>query len=275
MSNDKDYEQFEVSNTPDLIQSNEQKIKEAKNKRFKNKIKKLISKFFIPLFISVFLIVLILYLKNIYNYRQLEIKVMDNIFFPYHSDLITTLKSLEKLTKWITDVVYKKTGTKYQPSLRMYYKATRDGDSAFHEKTDKWEGYILLIKDNKNNIFGGYTSKNFKGNMLLDVNYGSEKTDKTAFLFNLKKNEIYPVINDKSNCHVYGDKDDGPAFGSYPDSDLWLPFNFLTLESHSEFPRIFNLNGDKDINKNKLRLTNGQKSFKVKELEVFRVNLLP
>lgn len=49
----------------------------------------------------------------------------------------------------------------------MYYKATRDGDFTFHEKTDKWEGYIILIKDMKNNIFGGYTSKNFREILLL------------------------------------------------------------------------------------------------------------
>ena len=67
----------------------------------------------------------------------------------------------------------------------MYYKATRDGDFTFHEKTDKWEGYIILIKDTKNNIFGGYTSKNFRGNFIADFYYGSEKNDKTAFLFNL------------------------------------------------------------------------------------------
>ena len=50
---------------------------------------------------------------------------------------------------------------------------------------------ILIIKDENNNIFGGYTSKNFKSNVITrDVKYGSKKKDITAFLFNLNKNEI-------------------------------------------------------------------------------------
>ena len=155
-----------------------------------------------------------------------------------------------------------------------YYKATKDGDYKFHEKTDKWEGYLLLIKDDKNNIFGGYTSKNFRGNILAEVNYGAEKVDKTAFLFNLDKNEIYPIIDDNYKCHIYGDAEDGPIFGSELHSDLWISSQFLSQKSISEFPKNFNLNGEKNTKKNILRLTNGQKYFMIKELEVFRVNLL-
>jgi hypothetical protein len=157
----------------------------------------------------------------------------------------------------------------------MYYKATRDGDYSFHEKTDKWQGYILLIKDEKNNIFGGYTSKNFKGNLLGEVNYGSEKVDNTAFLFNLDKDEIYPIIDDNYHCHIYGDMEDGPVFGSYQHSDLGISSQFLSVKSYSEFPKNYNLNREKNTKKNILRLTNGQNKFMIKELEVFRVNLLP
>ena len=67
---------------------------------------------------------------------------MDHIFFPYHSELIPNLAILKKLKKWIKTIILEKTEKDYQPSLRMYYKATKDGDYAFHEKTDKWEGYI-------------------------------------------------------------------------------------------------------------------------------------
>ena len=199
---------------------------------------------------------------------------MDHIFSPYHSDLIPNLKILKKLKKWIKQIILQKTGIKYQPSLRMYYKATRDGDYSFHEKTDKWEGYLLLIKDEKNNIFGGYTSKNFRGNMIAEVYYGLEKVDKTAFLFNLNKNEIYPIIDDNSQYHIYGDMEDGPVFGPYPNGDLTITSKFLSDKSSSEFPKLYNLKGEKNTKKNNLRLTNGQRKFLIKELEVFRVNLL-
>ena len=278
MSNQSDsisYQQFEISTASDLYQTRDIKLKREGEKIFKFKIQKIFLIFLTLTFFFLFLIVFILYLKKSYDYNKLEKKVLDHIFFPYHSDLISTLKILKKLKNWIKKITYEKTGIKYNPSLRMYYKATIDGDYAFHEKTDRWEGYILLIKDAKNNIFGGYTSKNFRPNLLLDVYYGSEKVDKTAFLFNLNKNEIYPIINDNANCHIYGDIEDGPVFGSYQNSDLSITSKFLSIKSFSEFPKSYNLNGKSNIKKNILRLTNGQKRFLIKELEVYRVNLLP
>jgi hypothetical protein len=278
MSNQSDsisYQQFEISTASDIYQSRDIKLKREGEKIFKFKIQKIFLVFLTLTFFILFLIVFILYLKKSYDYNNLETKVLDHIFFPYHSDLISTLKILKKLKNWVKKITYQKTGIKYNPSLRMYYKATIDGDYAFHEKTDRWEGYILLIKDSKNNIFGGYTSKNFRPNSLLGVYYGSEKVDKTAFLFNLNKNEIYPIINDNANCHIYGDIEDGPVFGSYQNSDLSIASQFLSVKSYSEFPKSYNLNGKSNIKKNILRLTNGQKRFLIKELEVFRVNLLP
>ena len=267
-SNNISYEQFEVSTSSIFYHSNDLKLKNERKKILKTKIQKYLPIVLSFLFFFLFLIVLILYIIKLYDYRNLEIKVLDHIFFPYHSDLIPTLKILKKVKKWIKTIIYEKTGIEYNPSLRMYYKATKDGDYAFHEKTDKWQGYILFIKDEKNNIFGGYTSKNFRGHLLSDINYGYEKDDKTAFLFNLDKDEIYPIIDDNYDSHIYGDIEDGPVFGSYQNSDLGLSHKFLSVKSYSEFPKNYNLKGDKNINKNILRLTNGQKSFMVKELEV-------
>ena len=275
MSDDKICEQFEISTTPDYNKSENLKIiQERKKIIIKNKIKKVLKTISPFLFFFLFIITLNLYLKKSKDYKVLEIKVMDHIFFPYHSDLIKNLETLKKLKNWIKGIILEKTGIKYEPSLRMYYKATKDGDYSFHDKTDKWEGYILLIKDEKNNIFGGYTSKNFRSNLLLDIYYGSEKVDKTAFLFNLDKDEIYPIIDENSQCHIYGDREEGPIFGSYQNSDLFISYKFLSVNSYSDFTRNYNLNGNKNIIKNKLKLTNGRVKFRIKELEVFRVNLL-
>jgi hypothetical protein len=274
-SNNIIYQSFEISKNNDIYEANDLKLKHQRKKILRNKIQKFSLIFCAFLFFFLFLIALILYYKKSNEYKKLEGKVMDHIFFPYHSELIPSLKILKKLKKWIKNIIYEKTGKKYNPSLRMYYKATRDGDYTFHEKTDKWEGYIILIKDTKNNIFGGYTSKNFRGNYIADFFYSLEKNDKTAFLFNLNKNEIYPVIKDNYECHIYSDDEEGPIFGSIQNSDLYILFNFLSAESSSEFTKNFNLNREKNIYQYKLRLTNGQKKFIVKELEVFRVNLLP
>ena len=122
-----------------------------------------------------------MYIKKTIEYNKLESKVMDHIFFPYHSDLIPSLKILKKLKEWIKRIILEKTGKEYKPSFRMYYKATIDGDISFHDKTDKWDGYIILIKDENENIFGGYTSKNFRGNTIADIGYGAQKNDLISF----------------------------------------------------------------------------------------------
>ena len=264
------YEQFEVSVNNTIKESRRAKMKQIlKNKYHKTRLIILSMTFFICC-----IVITIIYMKKRSQYDELETKVMDYIFFPYHSDLIPNLVVLKKLKSWINQVIFEKTGVEYKPSFKMYFKATIDGDISFHEKTDKWEGYIILIKDENGNIFGGYTSKNFKGNSALDIGYGTQKNDKISFLFNLDKDEVYPVVDPNSDNHIYGDNEEGPVFGEPANSDLNIKIRFLSVNSYSEFPKSYNLNGDKNINENKLRLTNGQKNFLIKELEAFRVILL-
>ena len=264
------YEQFEVSvnNTMKEIQKSKRK-QISKNKNIKTKLILLTTTFFIFT-----IIIIIFYIKKVNQYNKLEKKVMDYIFFPYHSDLIPTLVVLKKLKKWIRQTILEKTGKDFEPSFKMYFKATIDGDMNFHDKTDRWEGYLLIIKDENENIFGGYTSKNFKGNLALDIGYGAHKNDNMSFLFNLDKEEIYPVVELNSDNHIYGDVEEGPIFGEIINGDLMIKSRFLSVKSFSNFPKSFNLNGNKNDKENKLRLTNGQKSFMIKELECFRVILL-
>ena len=269
------YEQFEVEANDEMYKSKNARIKREMKNVLKNKFSKTRLYILCITFFFCFIIIMIIYIKKIIDYNKLERKVMDHIFFPYHSDLIPSLKILKKLKNWIKEIILEKTGKEFIPSFIMYYKATIDGDFSFHEKTDKWNGYILLIKDENENIFGGYTSKNFKGNFLLsDIGYGAKKNDNASFLFNLDKDEIYPVIDIHSKNHIYGDIEEGPIFGELVNSDLYIQNKFLSVKSYSEFPRNYNLKGNKNISKNKLRLTNGQKYFLIKEIEAFRINLL-
>ena len=265
------YEQFEVSVNIEKNYSKKEKLK----KIFQNKSNKIRLTILTLIFFICFIIILIIYIKKSVEYYSLERKVMDYIFFPYHSDLISSLLILKKLKNYIKKTIYEQTGKEYKPIFKMYFKATIDGEQNFHNKTDKWEGYLILIKDDNNNLFGGYTSKNFKGNCVLDIDYGTEKNDKVSFLFNLNKDEIYPVIEPNSDKHIYADIEEGPIFGELINSDLNIKSNFLKEKSYSDFPRNFNLKGNKNKNDlNKLRLTNGQKYFLIKELEAFRVILL-
>ena len=272
--NELNYEQFEVSANNEMYKSRNAKIKREMKRILKNKFPKPKLIILCFSFFFSFIIIFIIYIKKTIDYNELETKVMDHIFFPYHSDLIPTLEILKKLKQWIKQIILEKTGKEYKPSFRMYFKATVDGDHNFHDKTDKWDGYMLLIKDENDNIFGGYTSKNFRGNFVADIGYGAQKKDNISFLFNLDKDEIYPVVNIHSDNHIYGDIEEGPVFGEQVNSDLYIHRKFLSVKSYSEFPKSFNLKGNKNTNNNKLRLTNGQKYFLIKELEAFRVNLL-
>ena len=238
------YQQFEIStNSTDNCKASDLKLNRERKKLLKNRCQKVVPIIISIIFMFLSIYFLILYILKKRSYSKLESKVMDHIFHPYHSELIPNLQILKKIKKWIRTIIFEKTGKDYQPSLRMCYKATKDGDYAFHEKTDKWEGYILIMKDENNNIFGGYTSKNFKGHLITDdISYGYEKRDITSFLFNLNKNEVYPLIDNNLECNIYGDREDGPIFGSYQNSDLAVSYKFLTVPSHSEFPKNYNLN---------------------------------
>ena len=265
------YEQFEVSVNKERTISKKEKIQ----KIFQNKYLKTRLIILSLIFFILCIILVLFYTNKTKEYNKLEKKVMDFIFFPYHSDLIPSLVILKKLKNYIKHVIYEKTGKTYQPYFKLYFKSTTDGDISFHNKTDKYQGYIILIKDEYENIFGGYTSKNFKGNSVLDIDYGTQKNDKTSFLFNLDKDEIYPVISPNSDKHIYSDIEEGPIFGELVNGDLSIKKNFLSEKSYSNFPKNYNLNGNiinNDINK--LRLTNGRKYFLIKELEAFRVILL-
>ena len=264
------YEQFEVSvnNTMKEIQKAKRR-QISKNKSLKARLIILTTTFFI-----FSIVIIIFYLKKVKEYNKLEKKVMDYIFFPYHSDLIPTLEVLKKLKKWIKEIIMEKTGKEINPTFKMYFKATVDGDINFHDKTDKWDGYLLIIKDENENIFGGYTSKNFRGNLALDIGYGAYKNDNMSFLFNLDKDEIYPVVKSNSDYHIYADIEEGPIFGELLNSDLNIKSRFLSVKSFSNFPKNYNFKGDINDSENKLRLTNGQKSFLIKELECFRIILL-
>ena len=265
------YEQFEVSVNNERTLSKKEKIHQI----FQNKYLKIRLIILSLIFFILCIILVLFYINKAKEYNKLEKKVMDFIFFPCHSGLIPSLIILKKLKSYIKQIIYEKTGKKYQPYFKLYFKATIDGDISFHNKTDKYQGYIILIKDEYDNIFGGYTSKNFKGNSVLDIDYGTQKNDNTSFLFNLDKDEIYPVISSNSDKHIYADFEEGPIFGELVNGDLSIKKNFLSEKSYSNFPKNFNLNENKINNvNNKLRLTNGQKYFLIKELEAFRVILL-
>ena len=220
---------------------------------------------FALLFFLLFLSKNIQYNSIEHKYIELNQKVLDQIFSPYHSDIITSLGQLGLLKRMIR----KSIGIDKSVSLRLIYKATVHGTTAkdFHRIVTGRNQYIVLIKDDLDTLFGGFTTKNFDSLFMMDVTIASEIPDKEAFLFSLTNEEMYPVLKGKDQCSVQGDDEFGPIFGA--EGDLWVVDDFLNKESHSKFPSSFNNEENIELLN---RLTQGRQNFIIKEMEVYEVN---
>lgn len=99
----------------------------------------------------------------------------------------------------------------------LLYRATRDGfsASAFHLKCDGKQNTLVIVKNNLNYVFGGYTAAKWTS----DRSYFA---DSTAFIFSLRKNGVsnatkYMVM--EPNFAILGFAKYGPTFGNH---DLFL-----------------------------------------------------
>jgi hypothetical protein len=152
--------------------------------------------------------------------------------------------------------------------MELIYRGTRDGmtPNDFHNKCDNKGKTICLFLNDKDNIFGGYSS-------IPWTNNGGNKTSNDCFLFTL--NNIYnteptkfPYIQYRSVCHQ---SSYGPIFGN--GSDLYLYNNFTNDNSTvSYFPYSY----QDTLGKGKSIFTgdsnNNNIYFKLKEIEVFKIS---
>ena len=153
-------------------------------------------------------------------------------------------------------------------NLELIYRGTRDGSSSniFHNKCNYQGPTIILYKNEKGNIFGGFASMPWTSN-------NSYYSAPDCFLFtltNIHNTEPTKFPNEDSSRSVYHNSDRGPCFGDH-DSDICIYDNFLNKNSLTAFPERY-----KDVlGKGKSIFTgdsnNDNKNFKVQEIEVFRV----
>lgn len=108
--------------------------------------------------------------------------ILDNLFFPYHSDIIKTVDEFEFLRDTLGKV-----------ELRMILNSNIHGDYAadFHEKAN-YHHLLVLVETLEGNRFGGYTSDNFipLSVGLTSTSVDIHKYDEAAFLFNLDKKNL-------------------------------------------------------------------------------------
>ena len=149
-------------------------------------------------------------------------------------------------------------------NVELIYRGTRDGSQCekFHELCDNKGPTIVLYKNEKGNIFGGYASISWQ-------NSGEFKSAPDSFIFTLTN--IYNIeptkfLNKKDGNEVYHNPGRGPQFGS--GRDIGTNGDFLKNDSYTSFPYTY-----KDtLGKGKSIFTgdfnNKTDYFKIKEIEV-------
>ena len=179
--------------------------------------------------------------KNIAFEKQVEQSFVNG-------DIIHNVKELEMIVRKINKSSKKMT-------LNLIYKATVNSDKAeeFHKKCDKAKSTLVLIETNKGKRFGGYTSTTWKGNCV-------DKLDKDAFIFSLDKMKIYEIIPGEKAIGCY------PKFGPIFLGCQIRIYDNAFQRGGTTFEKGLNYNTKKNY-----ELTDGDKEFKVKEIEVYEI----
>jgi len=201
--------------------------------------------------------------ENQSNYQQnLDIYGEEQLFQTEDGRIIFRnglLNGIIRKYSEIDDIVNKiqlklKKGVKFN----LIYKATEMGDKAstFHQKCDGANITLIIIETTKGVRFGGFTTQSWYGNCL-------QKTDNSAFVFNLDKNKSYDVNKGE------------PAVGCYP--KFGPVFFGCQIRIYDKF---FNRNSTtclKGLNfctTQDFELNNGEQNFVVKEIEVYDIECI-
>ena len=163
-------------------------------------------------------------------------------------DIIHNKDEIELITRKINKVNKKIT-------LNLIYKATVDSDkaSAFHEKCDGAKSSLVLVETDEGKRFGGFTTSSWSGDCV-------DKKDEDAFVFSLDKMKVYPNIPDEDAIGCY------PKYGPiFLGCQIRIYDNAFT-KGGTTFEKGLNFNTQEDY-----ELTDGNREFKVKEIEVYEV----
>ena len=150
--------------------------------------------------------------------------------------------------------------------MELLYRGTRDGSESnvFHNKCDNQGPTICLIKNDKDNIFGGYAS----------ISWSSSEGYKSAndsFLFtltNIHNTNPIKFPNTNTSYSVYHGPI-GPSFGG--GCDLYIYNNYLNNQSYTNFGHSYQDTSGKGLSIFTGDANNNNQKIKIKELEVFKL----
>ena len=147
---------------------------------------------------------------------------------------------------------------------KLLYRKSRDSDnsSAFHSKCNNIRGTLVLIQTSDRLTFGGYTNATWDGANIT-------KSDNTAFLFSLNYNKFYDIK--KNSLAIFCSPNYGPYFcGNNNKPSLMVNDKSDINGGECCEKNNSNYNGFKDD----YEINGGRKTFKILEIEVFKVNIV-
>ena len=192
--------------------------------------------------------------SNYYEIKKVETKQLNSAIL---NESNKSKEFLDKIQEW----------TKFK-KLELIYRGTRDGMNSysFHNKCDNKGPTICLYKNESNHIFGAYASISW-------TKAGDWKTATESFLFtltnvyNIEPNKFAHSEKDKVYS-VYHNNEFGPSFGA--GRDISIANDFTKGDSYANFPSTYidNIGKGNSIFSSNLKWN----KFKLKEIEVFRIN---
>ena len=140
--------------------------------------------------------------------------------------------------------------------FKLLFKMSKDGYNCedFHRCCDNKGETLLLFETDKNYKFGAYTPLNWVTPASGEVN---DPNDNKTFLFSLNQMKKFTKIQGKSPNTARSQKEYGPLLGG--GTDLGINKDMRTGWCYNN---TFLTNCE---------LTNGEGSFKVKEIEIFQI----
>ena len=170
----------------------------------------------------------------------------------------------EEEINFIKQSIYNKLykNLKQNLSLKLLYRATRDGDkaSSFHKNCDGICPLVVLVKTKKEIRFGGFTETYFESTKEY-----KGKRDDHAFIFSLDKLKCYNI--EKGQNAILCFKNYGPVFYGNRYSNIFLSDNFFKNEG------TVAKKGDRFQTQEEFEINMGEQTFYTKQIEVFQVKL--
>ena len=219
--------------------------------------------------------------KSYNNLNRFQTFIESNLYLLSNSNIITDPEEIKCLYDEIqkadkqNQIEKNKNNKNFIPKscdfvFKLVYRASRDGDDVleFHKRCDEIGPNVTLVKTEKNKRFGGFTFCNWgipqKYLEKMKSNAGILKQDQYSFCFSLDLKKMYYHDDRKGKEDaIFCSKKFGPTFCS---NIFAINNNMLSKGGYCTRKKTSYFSGQsKDYE------ISGEKTFNIKELEVYEI----